>query len=122
MGGTFRKFTPSKINLDASSLVWLDEKVNKSQENIDAQQRLTLVIKTIKTFERVEPCEQYIKSQPGVERIVFIVSGALGQKIVPRINECKQIIAIYIYCGNKNNHKEWTKEFPKVYAHFIGQE
>jgi hypothetical protein len=122
MGGSFRKFTPSKINLEASTLIWLDESVNTLQESIDAQQRLKSLIKNLKTFERVESCEDYIKSQPELDRIVLIVSGALGQKIVRQIHQCKQIIAIYVYCGNKQKHEAWTKEFPKVSAHVSRQE
>jgi hypothetical protein len=122
MGGSVRKFTPSKIDLEASTLIWLDDSVNTLQESIDAQQRLRLLIKNLKTFERIEPCAEYIKSQPELDRIVLIFSGGLGQKIVPQIHPCKQIIAIYVYCGNKQKHEVWAKEFPKVCVHFSRQE
>jgi hypothetical protein len=114
MGAASRRFTPTKINIDTSTFVWLDSSVNTLQESIDAQQRLKSLVKLLKAFDRIELCEEYINSLSEVDRIVLIVSGALGQKIVSIVHEKQQVAAIYVYCGDKQRHEIWTKEFPKV--------
>jgi hypothetical protein len=122
MGTALRRFTPSENNLEISSLVWLDGSVNTLQESIDAQQRLRLSINQLETFERVDLCEQYIKSLPKDNRIVLIVSGSLGQEIVPQIHQYQQIASIYVYCGNKQRNEPWTKPFSKVSIRLTRQE
>ncbi|CAF3550270.1 unnamed protein product [Rotaria sp. Silwood1] len=114
MGATFRRFTPRTSDLEISSLVWLDDSVNTLQESIDAQQRLRLLINQLKTFESKDLCEEYIKSLSELDRIILIVSGRLGQKIVPSIHQQQQIVAIYVYCGTREKNELWIKQFPKV--------
>lgn len=114
MGASVGQFTPSKINLEISSLVWLDGSVNTLQESRDAQQQLRLMVKRLEAFERVDLCEKHIKSLSETDQIILIVSGALGREIVPRIHQNRQIVSIYVYCGNRQNNEQWIKEFPKV--------
>jgi len=114
MGAAVKRFTPTENNVEISSLVWLDSSVNTLQESIDAQHRLRLVVEHLKAFEDEDGCKHYIKSLPESERIALIVSGALGQKIVPRVHQQQQIVAIYVYCGDKLKNEPWTKPFPKV--------
>ncbi|CAF5025661.1 unnamed protein product, partial [Rotaria sp. Silwood1] len=44
----------------------------------------------------------------------MIVSGALAQHIIPIIQECPQLVSIYILCRNQSIHEEWAKTIPKV--------
>jgi hypothetical protein len=119
MGAALRRFTPSENNLEASVLVWLDGSANTLQESKDAQQRLRLLINHVKVFERVDLCEEFITSLSELDRIVLIVSGALGPKIVPRVHQHRQVVSIYVYCGNRQKNEPWTKEFPKVCSYFF---
>ncbi|CAF3097860.1 unnamed protein product [Rotaria sp. Silwood2] len=48
------------------------------------------------------------------EKVSMIVSGALGQHIIPVIQECPQLISIYIFCGNQLIHERWAKTIAKV--------
>ncbi len=109
-----KRFTPTENNVEISSLVWLDSSVNTLQESIDAQQRLRSLMDHLEAFEHEDDCEQYIKSLSESEPIVLIASGKLGQKIVRRVHQLRQVASIYIYCGDKDRHKVWIKEFPKV--------
>jgi hypothetical protein len=113
MGIRGSKILQSENNIEASTLIWLDDTVNKLQETIDAQQQLALVLRLFKAFADESACENYIRSLSGDDRAILIVSGKLGQKFVPRIESCKQIVAIYVYCGDKQRH-QWTTQFPKV--------
>ncbi len=102
-------------NLETYSLVWLDALANNSKENIHAQQRLRSLINHVKTFEQIDQCEQYIQSVSSQDRILLVVSGQLGEQLVPKIHELRQISTIYVYCTNKKKNEQWTKQFAKVY-------
>ena len=38
----------------------------------------------------------------------------LGQDIVPRVHTMSQVDSIFIFCGNKKYHEQWTKDWPKI--------
>jgi len=103
-----------KQTLETYSLLWVDAKVNSSQENVKAQQKLRASINQLRIFEDDNECEEYIRLVPKEDRIVLIVSGQLGQKIVPRIHQLQQVFSIYVYCMNKKKNKQWAQEFSKV--------
>ncbi|CAF1334245.1 unnamed protein product [Rotaria sp. Silwood1] len=46
----------------------------------------------------------------------MIVSGRLGQAIVPSIHKVRQVISIFVYCIDKERNKQWAVNFPKVKA------
>ncbi|CAF4565652.1 unnamed protein product [Rotaria sp. Silwood2] len=48
------------------------------------------------------------------EKVSMIVSGALGQHIIPVIQECPQLVSIYIFCDNPLIHERWAKTIAKV--------
>lgn len=104
----------SEENLETFSLIWLDASVNDTQENVDAQHQLRKSINFLKTFNNADDAEKYIRSLQRDDRIVFIVSGGLGQTIVPRIHSLRQISTIYVYCKDKKFHESWSKDFKKV--------
>ena len=87
--------------------------MNNSQENIQAQQQLRTSINHLLTFEDDQQCLQYIQSLPKDDRIVLIVSGRLGQIIVPQIVHLRQIISIYVYCMDKKANEQWAQHFLK---------
>lgn len=103
----------SKKNLETFSLIWLDAIINDSVENIETQQRLRTLINHLKTFQRADECIQYIESSPK-DRFVLIVSGRLGQEVVPSIHHLQQVYSIYVYCMDKERNERWAKRFPKV--------
>jgi tetratricopeptide (TPR) repeat protein len=48
------------------------------------------------------------------EKACMIISGSLGQHIVPRVHDMSQVDSIFIFCGNKKRHEQWAKEWPKI--------
>ena len=48
------------------------------------------------------------------EKIILLASGTLGQYAVPVTHDMAQIDSIFIFCHNKADHEQWTKEWPKV--------
>jgi tetratricopeptide (TPR) repeat protein len=105
-------------NLETFSLIWLDAIVNDSFENIETQQRLRTFINHLKTFQNGNECKQYIESLPK-DRFVLIVSGRLGQEIVPDIHNLRQVYSIYVYCLDKERNERWAKRYPKIKGVFI---
>ncbi|CAF1213364.1 unnamed protein product, partial [Rotaria sordida] len=44
----------------------------------------------------------------------MIVSGALGQHIIPEIQALPRLHSIYVLCDNQSIHQQWVKTIPKV--------
>ena len=105
-------------NPDKFVLVWLDSLVKLSQDNIDTTAVLKKLVSRLLTFDHKENCAKYIQSLPD-ETFVLIVSGRLGQEIIPYIHELPQLIAIYVYCSDKKRNQIWAKNFIKVNLNLI---
>ncbi|CAF1302278.1 unnamed protein product [Rotaria sordida] len=101
-------------NLESVYMIWLDAAVNQLQHNIDAQQQIQSIINHLKIFQNIQDCEKYINQISKDDRILLIVSGQLGQEILPRIHHYRQIFSIYVYCMNKAKNEEWAKHFHKI--------
>jgi hypothetical protein len=104
-------------NVETYCLIWLDASVNNSQENVQAQKQLRASINHLITFEDDQRCLCYIESVPKDDRIVLIVSGKLGQIIVPKIIQFRQITSIYVYCINRKENEKWAQHYTKVFFH-----
>ena len=100
-------------NLETYSLLWPDDSIN-SQQNLDTQQKLRSSINYLITFEQSDQCEQHIRSASSQDRIVLIVSDRLGQQVVPRIHQLRQISSIYVYCIDEQRNQQWANQFNKV--------
>ncbi|CAF2792622.1 unnamed protein product [Rotaria sp. Silwood2] len=106
--------TTADDNIETFSLIWLDAAVNTVKENVRAQSELRAIINYLKVFEDLEKCEKYIRKSHESDRIVLIVSGGLGQQIVPQIYKLRQVRTIYIYCMNTKKNKKWASEYSKI--------
>ena len=102
-------------NFETYCLIWLDASANDSTENVEAQKQIRTSINHLLTFEDDQQCLKYIKKTSKDDRIVLIVSGRLGQIIVPKIVQYRQITSIYIYCMNKQLNQQWAQNYPIVY-------
>jgi hypothetical protein len=111
-------FNTHNNNLETFALLWLDAAVNTSEENREAQQDLRSSINHITTFEDANQCQQYIQSVYIHDRLVLIVSGRLGQDVVPRVHQLRQLLSIYVYCMDKERNEKWAKNFTKV-SYFV---
>lgn len=114
MGSVLKPTTQEDNNLPIYPLIWLDSLVNISVENLDGQRLIRSSIDLLKTFEIVNTCEEYIRSISQNERVILIVSGRLGQEIVPRIHQLRQVSSIFVYCLDKSANEQWAKQYKKV--------
>lgn len=112
MGAVLQKW--KNAGLERSSLIWLDATMNECQENIDVQNQLRKLVHHFKTFTNCEECEQYIRSASIHNHIILVVSGHLGQVIVPHIHQIQQVSSIYVYCMDKAKNEQWSSQYKKV--------
>ncbi|CAF1647765.1 unnamed protein product, partial [Didymodactylos carnosus] len=99
-------------NFETFSLLWLDSNVNLTDENITTQEKLREIINYLKTFTHISKCVEWIeRKQADNDKVILIVSGDYGKEIIPRIFNLPQLISIYIYCGEKVSHEEWSKNY-----------
>lgn len=103
-----------QINLETFLLVWLDPNVNTIDENRTTQIRLRNILTYLVTFDNIESCETWLKKYDNDEKIVLIVSGAYGEKLVPKIHYLPSIISIYVYCLDVNRNTPWSKNYSKI--------
>ncbi|CAF3898017.1 unnamed protein product, partial [Adineta steineri] len=100
-------------SLEIFSLIWLDATVNV-KDTRDTEVKLRSIINHIKKFQDIKQCQQYIEQTSQKDRLVIIVSGQLGQEIVPHIHQLRQVISIYVYCMDKKSNEQWAYKFAKI--------
>jgi len=95
-------------------LVWLDANINEEADDFRKSiTKLRQVVNTVNTFVDANKCIDFINNIPE-ETAFMIISGALGQTTVPIVHNKKQISDVYIFCGNKDWHEKWAKEWSKI--------
>ena len=75
----------------------------------------------IKSFNDVETSLNFIRSQHDVNMFV-IISGQLGRQYACKYIDIPQIVAVYVYCMNENEHKIWTKGILRIRCTVSDQE
>ena len=102
------------INLETFSLVWLGDLLDTEENNISIKKQLRASINHLKTFDDDEQCEQHIRSLAKHDQIVLIVNDQVGQKLIPRIHQLRQVSSIYVHFNDNEQIKEWIQQYPKV--------
>jgi len=106
-------------NLEPYQLLCLGEDLNHIQDHLVTQYKLRQVINQLTVFDNVKDCEEYIHNMSSADqKVLLIIFGRLGYELVPRINDLKQLHAIYIYCMDVESNTEWTDHFEKVSLRF----
>lgn len=102
----------SQTSRDAPShihhLVWLDEELDndKYDEKIHRLQELD---EKMGTFTSRKQCLAYLDNlneRNTKSYVIFIVSGALSEKIIPKIEDHLCILAIFIFCDESERNNE----------------
>ena len=95
-------------------LAWLDGNIY-SDENKELLKKIREINRDAMEFNEEEECLRFLGRGVGdPRRFIFIVSGALGEKMVPKIEEHQNVLSIYVYCGNRARHVAWSKPYKKV--------
>ncbi|CAF1483075.1 unnamed protein product, partial [Adineta steineri] len=95
-------------------LIWLDSNIDET--NHDCQNTITKLrraVNDIHTYTNGDQSLGFIQTVVD-KKVCMIISGSLGQHIVPRVHNMSQVDSIFIFCGNKKYHEQWTKDWPKI--------
>ncbi|CAF4145568.1 unnamed protein product, partial [Rotaria sordida] len=105
-------------NFESFSCLWLDKNVYSTEDNLQTLKKLRQVINHLRTFDNSDECEQYIR-QIIKERVILIVSGALGRQCVPQLHDLPQFSACYVFCTHLEVNKQWANKYYKVRGVFV---
>ncbi|CAF0844550.1 unnamed protein product [Adineta steineri] len=95
-------------------LIWLDSNINDNNAHCrNTIQQLKCLVNNVNTFTDGEQCVKYIQTIVN-NKVYMIVSGSLGQHIVPHVHDMCQVDTIFIFCNNQEWHKQWAKEWSKI--------
>ncbi|CAF3420664.1 unnamed protein product [Rotaria socialis] len=95
-------------------VIWLDANLDESKEDYKKLiEHLRENAVTVTTFTDVDQCVDFL-SDIQDEKIFMIVSGTLGQYLIPEIQACPQLKSIYVFCDNQSIHEPWAKTISKV--------
>jgi tetratricopeptide (TPR) repeat protein len=95
-------------------LIWLDSNIDDNNDDChNTVSQLRRVVNDVNTFTDRDRCVQFIERIKD-EKACMIISGSLGEHIVPRIHNMSQVDSIFIFCGNKKHHEQWTKDWSKI--------
>jgi hypothetical protein len=96
-------------------LIWLDKNINEGNDDCQSTlAQLRRVINAVNIFTGGDECIEFINTYSSREKICMIISGALGQLIVPLIHNMSQVDSIFVFCSNRKRHEEWAKEWSKI--------
>ncbi|CAF4917358.1 unnamed protein product [Rotaria sp. Silwood1] len=95
-------------------LVWLDANMDESKKDFkNALKRLRHIVTSITIFTNARQCIDFIR-EINNEKVFMIVSGSLGQHILPTIHEWPQLDSVYVFCRKQSVHEQWAKTMSKV--------
>ncbi|CAF4086993.1 unnamed protein product [Rotaria sordida] len=105
---------PARRIIQNFLLVWLDANIDESKEDFqNTLKYLRRIVASTTTFTDAQQCFDYL-SGITKEKAFMIVSGSLGQKIVPEMEAMPQLESVYIFCGNQSYHEQWANKVPKI--------
>ena len=95
-------------------LIWLDSNIDDNNQDChNTVTQLRCVVNDVNTFTDGDECIHFVEDIND-NKVCIIISGSLGQHIVPRVHNMSQVDSIFIFCGNKQRHEQWTKQWSKI--------
>ncbi|CAF2123184.1 unnamed protein product [Rotaria magnacalcarata] len=95
-------------------LIWLDVPLDSKSNNGDkSREELQRLVHNIEMFSYSRLCIDFIKTVKE-EQIILIISGSLGERLIPDIHSMHMIHIIYIFCLNKANYQPPMENYSKV--------
>ncbi len=71
------------------------------------------LVNSLKLFDDPDDCIAFINSISN-EKVLLIVSDALGDPVVSRIQDLQQLFAIYVLCQTEEQADGWSSNQPKI--------
>jgi hypothetical protein len=96
---------------------WLDANMY-NDDNKQLLKKIREINNETMEFIEEDECVRFLgRGVADPRRFVFIVSGRLGQGLVPRLHDHENILSIYVYCGDKKRNEQWSQSYNKVRHH-----
>lgn len=95
-------------------LFWLDSNINPT--DADCHQtiaQLQSIVSNVHVFNDGDACIDYLSTIKN-QKVFMVVSGSIGEHILPRIYNMPQLSAVFVYCSNRQKYESLTKYSPKV--------
>ncbi len=96
-------------NVENFLLVYLDS----SAPDESILLKLRGLINCIKLFDDADDCIAFINTISN-EKVILIVSDALGDPVVSRIQDLQQLFAVYVLCQTEEQADGWSTNQPKI--------
>ncbi|CAF0915527.1 unnamed protein product [Adineta steineri] len=95
-------------------LIWVDASIDETTKDCqNTLVQLKSVVNDVNICTEPDQCVQAL-NKVDKEQAFVIISGSLGQHLVPEIHGMPQLDAIYIFCGNKSRHEGWAQNWTKI--------
>ncbi|CAF3648275.1 unnamed protein product [Adineta steineri] len=95
-------------------LIWLDNNIDETNDDCqNTMTKLRSAVYDIKTYTNGDQCLEFIRTIID-KKVCMIISGSLGQHIVPHVHNMSQVDSIFIFCGNRKHHEQWVKDWSKI--------
>ncbi|CAF1237974.1 unnamed protein product [Adineta steineri] len=95
-------------------LIWLDSNIDETNDNCqNTITKLRCAVNDINTFTDGDQCLEFIQTMVD-NKVCMMISGSLGQHIVPRVHNMCQVDSIFIFCSNRKQHEQWITDWPKI--------
>ncbi|CAF3872309.1 unnamed protein product, partial [Adineta steineri] len=107
-------------NKEDIQLIWLDRKMNNSDDNHLTQSKLIELNPAVQFYSHFDRCLDLIKSIKD-EQIFLIVSGSFAERILLQIHHYRPLVAIFIFCSNRQRYTPLMKEYKKIIEIFTKQ-
>ncbi|CAF3996694.1 unnamed protein product [Adineta steineri] len=111
------RFDYQHVNIQRTQnvlLIWLDSSIDETNE--DCQNtivELQHVMNAVSTYTDSDQCIEFLKTIKD-HKVCMIIPGYLGEQIAPRLHDISEVDSIFIFCGNKNHHEQWAKQWSKI--------
>ena len=95
-------------------LIWLDNNINEEDDDCrNTLTKLRAVVDTVQTYTNVDHCVEFLQKVTN-DKIYIIISGFLGELMVPQIHNITHVDTIFIFCDNKQYGEQLAKEWSKI--------
>jgi tetratricopeptide (TPR) repeat protein len=92
----------------------MDASIDQSKKDCqNTLAQLRNIVSDVHLFTEPDQCVDFLTDIKDMN-VFLIADGSLGQHTISLMHDIPQLDAIYIFCGNKSRHEEWTKKWNKV--------
>lgn len=109
----------SQVNMKMSRnllVIWLDSNIDE-ENNADCRDtisQLQCITHPINTFIDADQCIKFLQTVDNNNKAHMIISGSLGQYVVPYVHDMSPVDSIFIFCNNQKYHEQWAKDWSKI--------